>query len=184
MNHDSSALAPVPAGTLDRYGAVSRCLLRLRENNGEAALADGDFLRRYAALFPQWQERPGELDVDGIRLMVEQLGLGGGIALQRNYAQVHRAHQLGHQVLVLTVCAPLQQSQSATVHAHAMLLESITPHEFTVWCPFESGASDTLPPAARAWWDQWRSVAVVISPARAAPLPGAESGRPARRATA
>ena len=153
-----------PWRTLDRFGAASRCLLRVNENCGRPPWTDADYLSRFEPLFPHWSERPGELDEEGIRQMVHELDLGEGTRIERDYPAALLAHQSGHRILVRTQRAPLQQAQSDAPRPHTMLLERMSAGEFTLWCPFESDAADVLSPAAPVWWRSWDARAIVIFP--------------------
>lgn len=151
-----------PARTLDRYGAASRCLLRLWENEGNPSPPDDEFLRRFEGCFPHWAARPGELDVGSLGIVARELGLASEVKSTRDYEAVLLAHRFGRAVIVHTDQAPLQQEQGPASQPHFMLLEQIDEDGFSVWCPFASGASDMLPRAERQWWRRWKAVALVL----------------------
>lgn len=157
-------LTAPPARTLDRFGAASRCLLRLWENQGRRAVTDADYLRRFERQFPQWSERPGELDAASLALLAPEFGYAAGVAVMDDYEATLRAHRYGYAVIIATECAPLQQPQGDALRPHWMLLEQMDEDSFTVWCPFPSGASDLLPSADRVWWSCWRAKAFVLQP--------------------
>jgi hypothetical protein len=148
--------------TLDRYGAASRCLLRLWENQGHLSPPDGEFLRRFETRFPHWETRPGELDANSLGIVARELGLAAETTITRDYDAVLLAHRYGHAVIIATDCAPVQQAQSPDCHPHSMILEQIDEDGFETWCPFESGASDLLPRADREWWNRWNATAFVL----------------------
>lgn len=157
-------LTNTAARTLDRYGAASRCLLRLWENQGRRALSDADYLRRHTAKFPLWRERPGELDAESLALIAPEFGFSSSLEVTDDYDAALRAHRYGYAVIAATERAPLQETQSDLLRPHWMVLEQMDEDSFTVWCPFPSGASDLLPSAERAWWERWRAHAYVLQP--------------------
>lgn len=157
--------ATPPVRSLDRFGGLSRCLLRLRENAGEPAWSDADFLQHFAAEFPAWQERPGAVEDAEIVTLARLLGVADEVSFLHRYDDVLQAHRSGRSILVLSARAPLMEAQTDVANRHAMLLEQMDEDAFVVWCPFTSGASDLLPPAARPWWDTWRATGVVLTPA-------------------
>jgi hypothetical protein len=159
---NDSTLALRPPRTLDRFGAASRCLLRLWENQGNLSPSDGEFLRRFESHFPHWETRPGELDANTLGIVARELGLAAETTVTRDYDAVLLAHRFGHEVIITTDCAPLQQTQGPSSHPHSLVLEQIDEDGFETWCPFESGASDLLPRAERMWWDRWNAVAFVL----------------------
>lgn len=162
MNEDSSV--PRPERSLDRYGAASRCLLRLWENQGNPSPSDDAFLRRFAAQFPEWDDRPGELAPDAAVLSVvgSELGLASEIRSTRDYDSVLAAHRAELGVIIATDQPPLQQSPVRVPRQHFMVLEQMDEDGFVVWCPFESGASDLLPRADRQWWSRWNATAFIF----------------------
>jgi hypothetical protein len=153
---------PPSVRTLDRYGAASRCLLRLWENEGNPSLSENEFLRRFESHFPHWETRPGELEGDSLGIVARELGLAVAVTATRDYDTVLLAHRFGHAIVVVTDCAPLQQTQGPASHPHSTVLEQIDQDGFVLWCPFESGASDVLPRADRVWWDRWHATAFVL----------------------
>lgn len=165
MSEDVPTLRPLR--TLDRYGAASRCLLRLWQNEGNLSPSDDEFLRRFATHFPHWEARPGELDSATLAIVAGELGLAGSVEATRDYDAVLRAHRFGRAVIVVTEQPPLQETQLPPAQTHFMLLEQVDDDGFTLWCPFESGASDMLPRAARIWWEHWNALALVFLPATA-----------------
>jgi hypothetical protein len=52
-----------------------------------------------------------------------------------------------------------------------MLLVEMSDDHFTVWCPYPSGLSDTLPQASRIWWERWQASGLVLYPAAAVATP-------------
>lgn len=159
-----AAFKPPCAPTLDRHGAASRCLLRLRENLGRPGLSDAEFLRRYADSHPQWATHPGELDVAALGKLACEIGVAGNMTVTTDYAETLAAHRLGQAVIVAIDCAPLPQTQHGAARPHRMVLEHIDEDGFVVWCPFESGASDLLPRADRIWWQRWQASACIFHP--------------------
>lgn len=151
-----------PLRTLDQYGAASRCLLRLWENEGNLGPSDDEFLRRFEVYFPHWQTRPGELDADTLGIVAAALGLAAEIKETRDYDAALRAHRFDRAVIVSTDLPPLQEPQRPSSRTHFMLLEQIDEDGFSLWCPFESGASEVLPRADRSWWRRWNAVALVL----------------------
>lgn len=151
-----------PARTLDRYGAASRCLLRLWENAGNLSPPEDEFLRRFETRFPHWTAHPGELDAPALGVVAREFGLAEEIVATRDYHAVLLAHRFGREVILRTERAPLQHEQGAELRPHFLLLEQIDEDGFVAWCPFESGASDLLPRAGRQWWHRWKTEAFVL----------------------
>lgn len=158
----STSLTIQSARTLDRFGAASRCLLRLRENQGNPRLPDADFLLRYEARFPHWAASPGLLDAEGLALLAREMGISPSTAQTNAYPRVLQAHRFGYAAIIATGRAPLQEEQSAAWLPHWMVLEQMDEDGFEVWCPFESGGSDILPRVPHVWWDRWLCTAHIF----------------------
>lgn len=152
---------------LDRHGAACRCLLRHRENQGEPGISDAAFIARFLPRFPEWRERPGAADARMILEMARELGLASHAESFRDYDRVLAEHRAGHGVLLETEHAPAQVEPVSAVRGHVLLLVEMNEDQFTAWCPHPSGLADTLPPAARVWWERWRTRGLVLYPAAA-----------------
>jgi hypothetical protein len=48
------------------------------------------------------------------------------------------------------------------VQRYVTLVVGMSGDALTLWCPYSSGQSDVLPSAARAWWDTWLAIGVVL----------------------
>jgi hypothetical protein len=150
---------------LNQHGAACRCLLRLRENEGEPGLSDAAFIARYLPRYPAWRERPGLADVATLFEVARDLGLAGGVDVFRDYDRVLQEHRAGRSIIVYAERIPEQMDAAPTAARYVMLLEAMTEETFTVWCPYPSGNAETLPAATRAWWDRWLAIGVVLYPA-------------------
>lgn len=146
---------------LSQYGGACRCLLRLRENEGNAGISDATFIARFLPRYPEWQERPGATDLSALSAVAADLGLADRVEILRDYDRVLAEHRAGHAVLVHTERPP-EQVESREPRTYVTLLEKMTETAFTLWCPYPSGQSDTLPEAARDWWDRWLAIAVIL----------------------
>ncbi len=152
---------------LNEHGAACRCLLRLRENQGEPGISDAAFIARFLPHYPEWRERPGTADMIVIVELARNLRLASRAETFRDYDRVRAEHRAGRGILVQTEGVPEQIESATPPRRHVMLLVDMSDAHFTVWCPFSSGNSDTLPRAARIWWDRWQASGLVLFP----PLP-------------
>lgn len=153
---------------LNQYGAACRCLLRLRENQGEPGLTDAAFIARFLPRFPSWLERPGATDTRMIIEIARELHLASRAETFRDYDRVLAGHRAGHGVILTTAFAPEQLEIAPPARSTVMLLVEMDDEHFTAWCPYPSGLSDTLPRAARVWWERWQTSGLVLYPAAAA----------------
>jgi hypothetical protein len=147
---------------LNQYGAACRCLLRLRENEGEPALSDAAFIARFLPRHPEWQAKPGLTDAFTLMEVARELGLAGRIELFRDYDRIREEHHAGRGVLVRTERAPDQIEPAVVARPFVTLLADIDEQTFSLWCPYPSGQSDVLPRAARPWWDHWLAIGIVL----------------------
>lgn len=147
---------------LNQFGAGCRCLLRLRENEGEPALSDAAFLARFLPRHPEWQDKPGVTDAFGLMELARELGLAGRIDVFRDYDRIRQEHHAGRSVLVCTERAPDQIEPAPVPRPFVTLLVEIDEATFSLWCPYPSGQSDVLPRAARSWWDRWLAIGIVL----------------------
>lgn len=147
---------------LNQHGAACRCLLRLRENEGEPGLSDASFVARFLPRYPEWQERPGATDAFTMIEVARELGLAARADVFRDYDRVLQAHRAGQSVLVYAERAPEQVATGPRVGRYVTLLVAMSEASFTLWCPYPSGNSETLPVAAREWWDRWLAIGVVL----------------------
>lgn len=155
------------ARTLDRFGAASRCLLRLWENEGHLSPSEPNYLRQFEDQFPHWETRPGELDFDSLAVVAKTLGFDRGFSISHDYEEVQRTHRAGDAVILSAHDAGAPDAGGAVPQTQFMVLEQIDEEGFRAWCPFESGASDLLPRADRRSWDRRHFTAFVLHRAAA-----------------
>ncbi|ACB74509.1 hypothetical protein [Opitutus terrae] len=146
---------------LDRYGGASRCLLRLRENDGKPGISDQAFIGQHLARHPEWSRRPGEVDLATLFELARELELATGMDAYRDYARVLTEHAAGHSVLVATERPPQQTAAELSPQRYITLLEAMDENAFTLWCPYPSGQADVLA-VARPWWDRWLCLGIVL----------------------
>lgn len=163
---------PAPMHDLSRHGGACRCLLRLLENEGRPWVSDAAFLDRFGTKYPEWDQWPGKTDTLAVFDLARLLGLATAIDVSRDFEQVLRAHRSGQAVLVKTERVPLQEAGPGERRNQVTLLTSIDEGGFALWCPYESGGSDVLPRAGRAWWDAWMAVGIILSKPGPAPADG------------
>jgi hypothetical protein len=152
---------------LNQHGAACRCLLRLRENAGQPGMSDAAFISRFLPRYPQWREQPGTTDAAMIVELARDLQLASRAETFRDYDRVLEEHRAGHSVLVQTERAPEQVEPTASEGRYVMLLVEMSEEHFTVWCPYPSGHSDTLPRAPRVWWERWQASGLILYPVAA-----------------
>ena len=153
---------------LDAHGAACRCLLRLRENQGEPGISDAAFIARFLPRYPEWKERPGATDTLMIIEIARELGVASHADTFVEYDRVLAEHRAGRGVLLATARAPQEVEIASTAQRHIMLLVEMSDDHFTAWCPYASGHSDMLPLASRVWWERWQTSGLVLYPAPAA----------------
>jgi hypothetical protein len=151
-----------PFMNLNQHGAACRCLLRLLENAGGAGISDGAFIARFLPRHPEWRERPGAADVSTILDLARELGLAKHAEISRDYDRVLSEHRAGRAILVYAERAPEQVESAPPAGRYVMLMVAMNEDAFTLWCPYPSGNSETLPPAKREWWDRWFATGVVF----------------------
>jgi len=147
---------------LSQYGGGCRCLLRLRENEGQPAMSDAAFIARFLPRYPDWHDKPGAADAFRLMDVARELGLAGRIEVYRDYERVQQEHRAGRSVLVSTERAPDQIEPAPVPRPFVTLLVAMDEATFSLWCPYPSGLSDVLPRAARPWWDQWLAIGIVL----------------------
>ncbi len=160
---------------LNHHGAACRCLLRLRENEGLPGISDHTFITTHLSRFPAWEERPGEVGLDGLFQLAEEMHLANGIGVFRDYDRVLQEHRAGRSVLVCTERTPQQVDPAPSPGRFTMLVVAMNETSFTLWCPFSSGQADNLPEAGRAWWDRWQAIGIVLHQAPPQPPASAEA---------
>ncbi len=153
---------------LDAHGAACRCLLRLRENQGEPGISDAAFIARFIGRYPEWRERPGATDTLRIVEIARELHIASRGKTFTEYDRVLAEHRAGHGVLLTTAHVPEQIEPVSAPRRFVMLLEEMDDDHFTAWCAYPSGLSDTLPRASRVWWERWQTSGLVLYPADAA----------------
>ena len=152
---------------LDEHGAACRCLLRLRENQGEPGISDAAFIARFLPRYPEWRERPGVTDTLRIVEIARELDVAARGEIFQEYDRVLAEHRAGRGVLLATAHAP-EQIEPVSANRHfVMLLVEMSADHFTAWCPYPSGLSDTLPRASRVWWERWQTSGLVLYPGAA-----------------
>jgi len=134
---------------LNHYGGACRCLLRLRENEGHAGISDAAFIAQFLPRYPEWRQRPGLADVFVICEVAREFGLMHHVDIFRDYEQLLREHRAGRSILVFTERAPEQLSAGLVARRYVALMVGMNADEFILWCPYPSGQSENLPPAAR-----------------------------------
>lgn len=149
---------------LNLHGAACRCLLRVRENEGEPGLSDATFIARFLPRYPEWRERPGATDLAMVVDLARELRLAERIEVFRDYDRVLTEHRAGRAILVYAERAPEQVAAGPQAGRYVMLLGAMSATTFTLWCPYPSGNSEMLPVAPREWWDRWLAVGVVLHP--------------------
>jgi len=147
---------------LDQYGGACRCLLRLRENAGQAFLSDEAFIARFQERFPDWADRPGDVDAGRLLVIAEALGLATRLELFRGYAHVLAQHRAGNPILVLTERAPQQGRGQADLRRYTLLVVGMDEAGFILWCPYPSGQAETFPKMAPEVWEEWQSIGLVL----------------------
>ncbi len=153
---------------LNQHGAACRCLLRLRENEGEPGISDAAFIGRFLPRFPEWRERPGVADAMAIFDLARELRLAEHVEIFRDYDRVLQEHRAGRSILAQTERVPEPIELVPAARRYVMLVVDMDEDAFTLWCPYPSGLSDTLPKAARSCWDRWLTIGVVLYPLRPA----------------
>lgn len=148
--------------TLDQHGGACRCLLRLRENDGQPFLSDQAFIARHRETFPDWADRPGDTDAGRLIVLAKALGLAERTEILRGYDHVLQHHRAGHGILVLTERALQQSPANPALRRYTLLVEAMDDTGFVPWCPYPSGQQETLPRMPRAVWDEWQSIALVL----------------------
>jgi len=147
---------------LNQHGAACRCLLRLRENSGRPGLSDTSFIARFLPRYPEWQDLPGATDANALIEIARELELASSIETISEYDRVLGEHRAGRSILVRTERVPEQTEIDPVARQFIMLLVEMSDDDFTVWCPYPSGHSDTLPRASRVWWRRWQASALVL----------------------
>lgn len=125
-------------------------------------MTDTAFINRFLPRFPEWRERPGEIDASTLLDIARELGLANHVEISRDYDRVLDEYRAGRSVLVTTERAPEQSKGELATGRYDALIVDMNADAFTLWCPFPSGQSDNLPKAAREWWDRWLAVGIVL----------------------
>jgi hypothetical protein len=155
---------PVATVDLKLHGSASRCLLRVRENAGEDRVSDGEFIAKYVARFPGWDDRPGALSAAGIEDLAQELGIAASVHWTRDYDQLVADHAAGLSILVFTEHVPLPTGVGRRPHVTVSLLVDIDETSFVLWWPSPTGDGVELPRTDRVWWTRWPARAAVLRP--------------------
>ncbi len=147
---------------LNQHGGACRCLLRLRENDGEAIISDTAFIARFLPRYPEWQERPGATDVLAVLEIARELRLAKYAEIFRDYDHVLKEFRAGRSILACTERVPEQVEPASVARRFVTLVVEMDEEAFTLWCPYPSGQSDVLPRAGRSWWDKWLALGIVL----------------------
>ncbi len=150
---------------LNEHGSASRCLLRLRENQGNPVMSDQRFIDTYRDRFPDWSDRPGSLDAEGILTLASEFAVAGAIAQSDDYDSLVGAFEAGHHILVLTGTAPLPRLKGLAPHPTTSLVVAMDAQGLSLWWPDTSGHDNNLPRADRTWWRKWRAMGVILKQA-------------------
>jgi hypothetical protein len=161
---------------LSQHGGACRCLLRLRENEGDASTSDAAFIARFLPRYPEWHERPGVADVSAVCELARELGLAERVEIFRGYDRVLAEHSAGRSILVYTERSP-EQIESLSARPCVALVVHMSTEAFSLWCPYPSGQSDTLPAAQRPWWERWLAIGLVLHPPAKTPSPAPRLNR-------
>lgn len=148
--------------TLNQYGAGCRCLMRMRENEGEPVISDQIFIEGYRDRFPHWQNCPGQLDTGMLCDLAKELKLAVRVDVFRDYERLLQEHRAGHAILVCTERAPRQSEPNLSPMRHTMLMMAMYETAFTVWSPSSDGGSDVLEKVDKAWWNRWYATGIVL----------------------
>ncbi len=148
--------------TLDVHGGASRCLLRLREDEGNPPLSETAFLRQFSADIPLWETQPGKLTSANLLPVARELGLADFIVLETDYDRVLAAHDEGHRILVQTVQFPEYHGESGSAPPLMLVLETMNEFDFRVWCPYPSGNSSSLGGLPRPVWESWNAIGIIL----------------------
>lgn len=127
-------------------------------------MSDAAFIARFLPLYPEWQERPGATDVARLTEIARQLQLATTIDVARSYDRVLKDHRAGRGILVQTERVPSQGDPKPPLGSHMTLLVTMDEDAFSLWCPYPSGNSETLPTASREWWDRWLAIGFILEP--------------------
>lgn len=157
-----STTATEPSFDLNHYGGACRCLLRLREDQGLPEMSDRRFIRDHLVRYPEWNQRPGQVDLRTMIQLAEELGVADRFEVSRDFAHVLHAHRSGARVLVCTERPPQVSLSELPYDRYVTVLERMDEESFTLWCPFRSGLSDLLPAAKVVWWDSWCCVGLLL----------------------
>jgi hypothetical protein len=147
---------------LNAHGAACRCLLRLRENQGQPGISDAAFIAQFQSRYPEWKTRPGYADLAILVDLARELKLAGRIECTRDYERVLHEFRANRSILVFTDRAPEQDESALHAGRFATVLVEMNEDAFTLWCPYPSGNSATLPSAPALWWDRWLAVGLVL----------------------
>lgn len=156
---------------LDLHGGGSRCLLRLRENEGKPGVSDRAFITEHLASHPEWSERPGAADAATLFELAKELGLADGMDVYRGYERILAEHRAGQSILVCTEKPPQQTAAPLRERRYVTLLETMDESGFTLWCPYPSAPADVLAAIPRVWWEEWLCIGLVLR-RRAVPASG------------
>ena len=156
--------AAEPSLDFNQYGGGCRCLLRLREDEGDPGISDRQFIREHVGQYPEWNERPGAADTATLIDLARGLGLAGEFEISRDYAHLLDEHRSGRRVLVCTERPPQVSASTSQLpyDRYVTVLEEMDEASFTLWCPYRSGHSDVLEAAPAMWWDRWCCVGLVL----------------------
>jgi hypothetical protein len=147
---------------LNQHGGASRCLLRLRENEGKPGISDRAFITAHLDRHPEWQQQPGAADAAMIFELAKELELADGMDVFRSYDRVLGEHRAARSVLVCTERRPQQTAVASGEQRYVTVLQAMDETSFTLWCPYPNGLEDVLADVPRRWWDEWLCLGLVL----------------------
>ncbi len=148
--------------SLNQYGGACRCLLRVREDQGKDCLSDEAFISQHLEAFPQWKTRPGELNGTMLERLAVELGVASSISDCGSFSEILQQHQSGRQILVRLAAETSPREICHSTIELTMLLVRMDAASFTLWCPYQSGASGLMPALSRDEWERRRAHGLVL----------------------
>lgn len=152
---------------IDFYGSGCRCLLRLRENQGNAMISDRSFIMSHLAAYPDWAEQPGAANLGRLIDLGVELGVCAHGKVISDYNQLLSNHQEGHAILLRTEHTS-QSSGTDEKYIQYSLLLDMDENQLNRWEPSRDGLADTIKASREDFWDRSAATGIVLYPAEAA----------------
>ena len=150
---------------VDDHGGVFRCLLRVRENAGNAVMSDREFLDRYAGIdetADSGDANTSSWSLNVLKKAAAALSLKFDFQTSTSYEEVLSEHRAGYAVLVRVEGSQIGLRSDVENDFRVTVLADKDELEMSLWCPLRNGLWELLPSVSRNRWEQIEALGVTL----------------------